>query len=268
VVIPTPPTSSIQFGVVTFHIYGLCIALGAILAILLANYRYQKFCDLEKTPIYDIAIIALPSAIIGARIYYVITQPQTYLADWTNIFKIWEGGLGIYGGVIGGIISSFIYCRFRKISFKNVTLAVIPTIALAQSIGRIGNWFNGELYGKPTNSNWGLNISRGDYHSNVLYHPTFLYEIVWNMLIFTILMFVTAKSKNAREWIIPLYLISYSFGRFWIELLRIDSSTTVLGLRTNLYFIVAVFVCALLWFCVVLRSLSRNRQVAETLGKR
>jgi prolipoprotein diacylglyceryl transferase len=161
------------------------------------------------------------------------------------IFKIWEGGLGILGGLVGGILGVYVFCKICKIRFSNLLYIAVPVIPLAQACGRLGNWFNGELYGTKTNLPWGLDISRGKYQATVFYHPTFLYEIIWDLLIFVILILIFSVHNFTRikaYLSLPVYLALYTFGRFWIEQIRTDTSEYWLGLRLNSWFILAIFV--------------------------
>lgn len=268
--IPSPPSPTFSIAGLQIHYYGLFISCGFLIATFIASYIWVlKFRQNKKdvNPIFDLLIVVLPSGIVGARLYYVITMWNLYQDNWIDIFKIYEGGLGILGGLMGGLISVVVFCRLKKIDFLQIASCIAPTVPLAQGIGRIGNWFNVELYGKETDLPWGLDISRGKYSATVFYHPTFLYEIIWDLLIFAILMLLFFRFRNFRKISIPLYLMFYTFGRFWVEQLRIDESNYLFGIRLNIFFIMIVFCASAIWCFVSVRFLFRSQPIAQNPDK-
>lgn len=195
--------------------YGILIGLGMLLAVLVATARAKKE-NLPDDIIIDLAIIAVPIAVIGTRLYYVAFNWDYYGQFPREILNIRQGGLAIHGGIIGGVLAGYFFCRYKKIRFWQLADIVAPSIILGQAIGRWGNYINQEAYGRPTDLPWGIMIN------GVKVHPTFLYESIWNFIVFFFLLYYTKKKKIEGE-IFLLYLILYSFARFFIEGLRTDS---------------------------------------------
>ncbi|GAA1845607.1 prolipoprotein diacylglyceryl transferase [Microbacterium koreense] len=241
--IPSPDISSFALGPLTIHFYALCIITGIIVAVLLTNNRLTKR-GAEPWVVVDIALIAVPLAIIVARIYHVVTHWDFYFGEGRNpltALYIWEGGIAIYGALIGGAIGAWLGCRWTGIRFWTFADALAPGLLLAQAIGRFGNWFNQELYGLPTDLPWGLEI---DYPNpawpaglpeGTLFHPTFLYEMLWNLLGVFVLLWAGHRLRLQWGRLFGLYLIWYSAGRVVWESIRIDPSDIILGLRTNVW---------------------------------
>jgi prolipoprotein diacylglyceryl transferase len=230
-------------GPFKIHFYALCILTGMILAIWLADRRLVKR-GAKSGIALDIALWTIPIAVIGARIFHVLTHSGDYFypgADLTAVLRIWEGGIAIYGGLLGGALGAWIGANRSGIKFWSFADAVAPGILLAQGIGRWGNYFNQELFGLPTTLPWGLEINPSNAAFPVglppetLFHPTFLYESLWS-LIGVIILLALDKRLNLR-WgtMFGAYLIYYSVGRVITENLRIDPSDIILGLRTNVW---------------------------------
>jgi prolipoprotein diacylglyceryl transferase len=242
--IPSPPVSYIDLGPLRIHFYALCIIAGIIAAALLTNWRLNRR-GAEPWVVIDISLIAVPLAIIGARIYHVLTHPGFYFGPGTDIwavFRIWEGGIAIYGALIGGAIGAWLGCRWTGIRFWTFADALAPGLLLAQAMGRFGNWFNQELFGLPTNLPWGLEIDDDIAQQlapglapGTLFHPTFLYEVGWNLLGVAFLLWVGGKFRLQWGRLFALYLIWYSAGRIVWESIRIDPSEIILGLRSNVW---------------------------------
>lgn len=241
--IPSPTVSYFDLGPVRIHIYALCILTGIVLAILIANQRLTKRGG-ESGVAIDIALWAVPFGIIGGRIFHVATHLGDYFyegADFTAIFRIWEGGLAIYGALAFGLFGAWLGARFAGIRFWSFVDAVAPGVLLAQAVGRWGNYFNQELYGTPTNLPWGLEISRDNaayplgLPEGVLFHPTFLYESLWSIAGVILLLALDKKFELRWGKMFAAYIAFYSVGRIWTESLRIDPSEIILGLRTNIW---------------------------------
>ncbi|MGI9623502.1 MAG: prolipoprotein diacylglyceryl transferase [Acidimicrobiales bacterium] len=236
--IPSPSSGSIEIGPLTFRAYGVMIALGVLAAVWLAGKRFaQRGWSSDHAT--GLAMWAVPAGIIGARIYHVITDWRTFEGRWGEAFKIWEGGLGILGGVIAGSIAGIYYFRKHNVPLGVGFDIVAPSLPLAQAIGRWGNWFNQELYGRPTDLPWGLEIDvderPAEYINDETFHPTFLYESIWNLVLVGILLKVDS-TRRLRPWgLFFLYLAGYSVGRLWIEAIRIDPASEIAGLRVNLW---------------------------------
>ena len=246
--IPTPTNSAIGIGPLTVHFYALCIIVGVAIAIWLGNKRYRTFAnDSEQSigVVADVAIYAVPAGIIGGRIYHVITSPAQYFGENgkpIDALKIYEGGLGIWGAIsLGALVAWFGYRKRAKDldlpSFRLFLDALAPGILIAQAIGRIGNWFNGELFGRPFSGPWALEIPISKrpigYLQYETFHPTFLYEAIWCLLVAVLLIRLTPKLKAGQSF--AIYVALYCVGRFAIESLRIDDANEFLGLRVNLW---------------------------------
>jgi prolipoprotein diacylglyceryl transferase len=244
--IPSPSSSQISIGPATFHYYALCIIAGISVAIWLGRKRYVANGGLADD-VSEAAIWAVPFGIIGGRIYHVISSPQQYFGSGGNpvdALRIWQGGLGIWGAISMGAFGAFLYFRTHKttLNFSHFLDALAPGVVIAQAIGRVGNWFNQELFGKPTSLPWGLEIDLRNrptgFENYLTFHPTFMYEAIWCLLVAYILIklpiFFKRIVKNQGD-VFALYVCSYTLGRLWIEALRIDDANYVLGLRLNIW---------------------------------
>ena len=251
--IPSPSSSQISLGPVTIHYYALCIITGITVAIWLGRKRYASYGG-NPDDVSEAAVWAVPFGIIGGRIYHVITSPQKYFGENGNpadAFRIWEGGLGIWGAILLGAVGAFIYFRTHKttLRFNQFLDALAPGVIIAQAIGRVGNFFNQEVFGKPTNLPWGIEIRpfrRPDgYEEFLKFHPTFLYELIWCLFIAYLLIklprFIKKFVNNSGD-VFALYVFGYTTGRLWIEALRIDEANYFLGFRLNMW--VCLFVLA------------------------
>ncbi|QKJ19520.1 prolipoprotein diacylglyceryl transferase [Microbacterium hominis] len=241
--IPSPTISFIEIGPLRIHFYALCIITGIIVATLWTNHRLTKR-GAEPWVVIDIALIAVPLAIITARIYHVLTHWGFYFGEGANPLSalfIWEGGIAIYGALIGGAVGAWLGCRWTGIRFWTFADALAPGLLLAQAIGRFGNWFNQELFGLPTDLPWGLEIDSDNaafpagLEPGTLFHPTFLYEVIWNTLGVLVIVWVGRRFRLQWGRLFGVYLVWYSAGRIVWESIRIDPSEIILGLRTNVW---------------------------------
>lgn len=233
--IPTPTSSALHFGSLTVHFYALAILVGIIAALELTIFRAAGRPSREE--IYDIAFYVIPAGIIGGRLYHVITSPHTYFnSHWIDAFKIWEGGMGIWGAVGLGVAVGWWRTKKIDIPFSQTLDLVAPGLLLAQSIGRWGNWFNGELFGSPSTLPWALRIPfsarPSGYEGFSTFHPVFLYESLWCLLGAYLLLTIKLGRHGSR---FLLYIIWYCLGRTFFELLRIDAAPLVLGMRINFW---------------------------------
>jgi prolipoprotein diacylglyceryl transferase len=217
--------------------------------VVLGDRRWQARGG-RKGTVADIATWAVPAGIVGARLYHVVTTPAEYLEDPVRALYIWEGGLGIPGGIAGGTLVALWVARRRGISAPAFADAVGPCVAVAQAIGRLGNWFNQELFGRPTTLPWGLEIDADNPDAvpgAEAYHPTFLYEGLWNLGVFALVVWADRRWKLGGGRVFALYVAGYAAGRFWVEGLRIDDAESWLGLRLNQYVSLAALVLALVY---------------------
>ncbi|MFY1681402.1 prolipoprotein diacylglyceryl transferase [Micromonospora sp. WMMD730] len=263
--LPSPTTAVWQLGPVPLRAYALCIVAGIVVACLVTEHRLRQR-GVAPGAVLDIAVWAVPTGIIGARIYHVVTSPEKYFGtggDPWKAFAIWEGGLGIWGAVAGGAVGAWIAARQLGIPLTVVADALAPGLPLAQAVGRLGNWFNNELYGGRTTLPWGLEIHRMDPDNPGhalrddanqpilepgLYHPTFAYEALWNLGVAGLVFALDRRFKLGRGRAFALYVMGYTAGRFWIELMRTDEANRILGLRLNVWTAGLVFVGALIYF--------------------
>ncbi|MCY0949845.1 prolipoprotein diacylglyceryl transferase [Streptomyces sp. H27-S2] len=267
--LPSPSTGVVNLGPIPLRAYAFCIILGIFVAVWLGSRRWAARGGYKET-IGDIAIWAVPFGLVGGRLYHVITSPEAYFGaggDPIRALYIWEGGLGIWGAIALGGVGAWIGCRRHGVSFLAFADTVAPGVALAQAIGRWGNWFNQELYGKPTTLPWGLEIDRDHRPSETIdlatYHPTFLYESLWNVGVAVLLIWASRRWALGHGRTFALYAAAYSAGRFWIEYLRIDEAHSFLGFRLNNWTSVVVFVGAVAYLVISARRHPGVEDVSE-----
>jgi prolipoprotein diacylglyceryl transferase len=256
--IPSPSMSGFHIGPLFVHAYGLMYVLAVLAAIVISRQRWRKQGGDPNLP-QEIAVWAFPAGLIGGRIYFLITTPSQIPPHWWGPFAVWKGGLGIWGGVAGGALVGIWLARKRlgPVDARRFADAVAPSLLVAQSIGRIGNYFNQELFGKPTSLPWGLKIDPAHrppgFSQYATFHPTFLYEIIWNLSLAAFLIWLGNHRRIKPPGLFALYVAGYSAFRMFEETLRIDYSNHVLGLRLN--FFVALVLClgALAAFVVIQR---------------
>ncbi|HKR48571.1 MAG TPA: prolipoprotein diacylglyceryl transferase [Pseudonocardiaceae bacterium] len=279
--IPSPDRGVWHLGPVPIRAYALCIIAGIVLAILWGERRWQARGGRPGT-VTDVATFAVPFGLVGGRLYHVATDWEKYFGPGGNpvdALKIWQGGLGIWGAITLGGVGAWIGCRRRGIPLPAMADALAPTIVAAQAIGRLGNWFNQELYGGPTALPWGLEIrERVNPDTGALdplggiaqgppveiVHPTFLYELLWNLGVVVLVVWADRRFRLGHGRAFALYVAGYTAGRFWIELMRTDPATMVFGLRINVITSVVVFLGAVLYLVLA----PRGREDPETLRDR
>ncbi len=264
---PSPPQGVWHLGSLPVRAYAMFIIAGIVVALLIGNRRWIARGG-EPGVVYDIALWAVPFGVIGGRLYHVVTDWRTYFGDsglgLAAALRIWNGGLGIWGAVALGGVGAWIGCRRRGIPLPAFGDAIAPGIMLAQAIGRIGNYFNQELYGSATNLPWGLEIYYRRDRSGVvdvhsvdgvstgqlaqIVHPTFLYEVLWNVIVFIALVSIDRRFKVGHGRLFALYVAGYCLGRFFIELMRTDAATHIAGMRINLFTSTLLFIGALIYF--------------------
>lgn len=254
--IPSPSTGVIYLGPIPLRAYSLFIIIGIFVAIWLGNKRWIARGG-KVGQVSDVALFAVPFGIVGGRIYHVATDFEKYFGEGKNAIdalKIWNGGLGIWGAIFFGGIGAWIGCRIYKINLPPFADAIAPGIIFAQAIGRLGNYFNQELFGKPTNVFWGLEIAEENrpqgYEMFSTFHPTFLYELIWSVLIGFILIYIDKIYKLGHGRVFALYVSFYSLGRLFVETFRIDESRLLFGLRFNIWTSLLVIVGGLVYFII------------------
>jgi prolipoprotein diacylglyceryl transferase len=250
-------------GPVPLRAYALCIIVGALLAIWIGEKRFVAKGG-KPGFIGDLATSAIPLGIVGARVYHVVTDAQLYFGAGRNpvdALRIWEGGLGIWGAIAGGALGGWIACRRAKVRFRDAAGAVAPGLLVAQAVGRIGNYFNQELFGRPTKLPWGLEIDAAHrppgFEQFGTFHPTFLYESLWNLAAAAVLVWVLERRfRLSGGQVFAAYVMLYTAGRFWIELLRIDTVNHLGPFRLNVWTAIIVFGLAVAY---LVRSVRRAR---------
>ena len=263
--IPSPPSNGLSLGPLELRAYGVMIALGVLAAVLLSRRRWEARGG-DPDQISRIALWAVPAGLIGARLYHVITDWRKFHDEgWLEIVAIWNGGLGIPGGMAAGILVGLWMVRRQGMDRGEALATVVPALPLAQAIGRLGNWFNQELFGSPTDLPWGLEIDRAhrpvQYLEVETFHPTFLYEAVWNLLLCGLLVTLdrNRRRRGARTpaanrrrvsrpgSLLAVYACGYGLGRLWIEAVRIDPASLVWGVRINIWMSLLLIVASALY---------------------
>lgn len=259
--IPSPDQGVWMLGPLPLRAYALFIIIGIVVAVKWGSTRWQRMGG-GPEDVADIAMYAVPAGIVGGRLYHVITDWQIYFGDggrgFVGALRIWDGGLGIWGAIALGFAGAAYAAKKRGFDILQLADALAPGVAVAQGIGRLGNWFNQELFGAPTDLPWGLEIATENrptgYENFVTFHPTFLYELLWVFAAAALLVWLERNRSFVAGQIFALYIVFYTAGRGWIEMLRIDSANHILGLRLNVFTAIFVGVGALIWF----RYLSRR----------
>jgi prolipoprotein diacylglyceryl transferase len=251
--IPSPSRSEVSLGPLTVHMYGLTLLAAIVAATLLTGYRWKRMGG-EWDLVLRCAVWGVACGVVGARLYHVVTSwGEVPDPKWKGVFEVWKGGLGVWGGILFGVLAGCVIVRLERASVRNMLDAVAPGLLLAQAIGRLGNWWNQELFGTPTSRPWGLEIDPAHrpvaYIDNTTFHPTFLYELLWNLLGVAVLLIVDSRVRIRRPALFALYVSWYTAGRTVEELLRVDPSHEVLGQRLNFWVSLGIFLVSS-WFFV------------------
>lgn len=262
--IPSPSFNSIG----PFQLYGLCIALGVIVAVTISSKRWEARGG-DADDIGTIAIWAVPAGVIGARIYHVATDWKTYQDDWVGALKITQGGLGVPGGIFLGVVVGLLVVRAKGLPKLELLDVAAPAIPIAQAIGRFGNYFNQEVFGRPTSLPWALEIdpdvsaTAASYPMGTTFHPTFLYEGLWNVALALGLVWLDRRRRLRPGELFTLYVLGYAVGRLWVEALRSDAASLIFGVRINIWVSVIV---GLLAVAVLVRGRLRPAPSTEVAG--
>lgn len=268
--IPSPGQHTWYLGIFPLRAYALAILAGIAIAVWMTARRWKARGG-NPDDVLEIAFWAVPFGIVGGRIYHVLSSPERYFGenfsgggDPVQALYVWEGGLGIWGAVALGAVGAWIGCRRKGVRLSSFADAVAPGLLVAQAVGRLGNWFNQELYGRPTELPWGLHIDAEylvpnpatgvAYPEGTLFHPTFLYELLWNLLMAGVLLFLDRRFRLGHGRVFWAYVLLYTLGRVWIEMLRIDDAEQVLGLRLNVWTSILLGLAALVVSIVLARK--------------
>ncbi|WP_237564327.1 prolipoprotein diacylglyceryl transferase [Actinomyces sp. 432] len=271
--IPSPARGVWQLGPLPLRAYALCILAGVFVAVWWSDRRYRAASG-GADQVLDVALLAVPWGIVGARLYHVVTSPEAYFGAHGNpalIPQVWRGGLGVWGGIFFGALAAAWLLRRRGLRWAPFADAVAPALLVAQAIGRLGNWFNQELFGSPTTLPWGLQIDDAHlppgYASGTLFHPTFLYEALWNLAGAAFLIWLERRLRRRDGAVggrlLWAYLMVYTAGRVWIECLRIDDAHIIAGLRLNVWTSILIFLVGLACFTVLSRRPLHDEVTAQ-----
>jgi prolipoprotein diacylglyceryl transferase len=250
--IPSPHTGVVHLGPLQLHMYGLTLLVAIVAAIWLTGRRWTALGG-EFELVTRVAVWGVAFGVVGARAYHDVTSwNEVPTPKWEGIFEVWKGGLGIWGGILFGALAGAVVVRRAGFSVATFLDVAAPGLLLAQAVGRIGNWWNQELFGKPTTLPWGLKIDAAhrpvQYFDRATFHPTFLYELIWNLIGVAVLLYVARRFRIRAPGLFALYVAWYCFGRFFEELLRIDPAHHFAGLRLNAWVSIVVFVGAVAYF--------------------
>ena len=261
--IPSPAHGVVHIGPVPLHVYGLMLALGVVAAAMIAERRWAH----QGNDPHEIGALAIPvviGGVVGARVYHLFTGYDWSKGGVVGTVQIWRGGLSIWGAVIGGLFVLVIVARRRHLDLLGLMDAIGPAVVVGQAIGRFGNYFNQELFGRPTTFPWGLEIDLAHrpagYTQYATFHPTFLYESLWCLFVFGAIVFAERRIGLRKGQAFAMYVCLYTLGRTWFEALRIDKATRVFGVRFNLLVSAALCLGAGAWFVLLAR---RSRDDAE-----
>ncbi len=261
--IPSPSFREFSLGPLDVRLYGLLLGVAIVVGALIADRRWVRAGG-ERGVVGQLALWVVIAGFVGARLYHVITDFDLYRDDLGGVFEVWEGGLGIWGGVAAGALVGVWRLRRMRADIGRMLWAVAPAVPVAQAVGRLGNWFNQELYGRPSELPWAVEIEFAyrtglppEYATSETFHPTFLYEALWNLALAALLVWGAPRLwrslRAPNGALFALYVAGYTLGRFFIELLRIDEATELAGVRVNVWVSAAVFVAAVVTFTLAIR---------------
>jgi prolipoprotein diacylglyceryl transferase len=267
--IPSPPSNGFHAGPLFFHAYGLAYVLAVIAAVAITVRRWEGKGG-KRDLVYEVALWGFPAGIIGGRLYFLATSWSEVPPHWWGPLAVWKGGLGIWGGIAAGTLAGLWVLRRRGANIPVFLDAAAPALLVAQAIGRVGNYFNQELFGSPTSLPWGLEIDPvhrpAGYAQYATFHPTFLYELIWNLLLAGALIWLGRHRTIRAPGLFALYVAGYSFGRIGEELLRVDPAHHVFGLRLNLYVASMLCLAGIAWFIRIQRA-SAKCSTGESLRR-
>jgi prolipoprotein diacylglyceryl transferase len=265
--IPSPSANTVDVGPFTIHVYGLCYALAVIAAVAITRRRWEAEGG-SRELVYDVALWAFPAGIVGGRLYFLVTTPGDAFDQWWGPLAVWEGGLGIWGGIALGTLVGLWRVKRAGADLARFMDAAAPALLVAQAIGRIGNYFNQELFGRPSDLPWALEIDPehrpNGYLSEPTFHPTFLYELLWNLGLAAALIWLGRHRRIRPPGLFALYVAGYCSFRIIEELLRIDPAAHVLGVRWNLLLSIAGTLIGLAWFARIQTGRPIRRHAAAS----
>jgi prolipoprotein diacylglyceryl transferase len=264
--LPSPPNNGFYLGPLFVHAYGLAYVVAVIAAVTITVRRWEALGG-DRQLVYDVALWGFPAGVVGGRLYFLATSWSEVPPHWWGPLAVWKGGLGIWGGIALGTLAGILVLRRRGANVAMFMDAAAPALLVAQAIGRVGNYFNQELFGLPSKLPWALEIAPAHrpaaYAQYATFQPTFLYELIWNLLLASALVWLGKRRTIKPPGLFALYVAGYSFARIGEELLRVDPAHHFLGLRLNLYVAGILCLVGLAWFWRVQRARSRASDAVE-----
>lgn len=258
--IPSPSFNGLHLGPLTVHVYGLMYVLALVAAVAITTRRWERTGG-RRELVHEVALWGFPAGLIGGRLYHLATSWNEVPHHWWGPFAIWKGGLGIWGGIALGTLAGLLVLHRRRTDIPRFMDAAAPALLVAQAIGRVGNYFNQELFGGPSSLPWALRIDPAHrptgYAQYATFHPTFLYEIVWNLALAGLLVWLGRRRRIRAPGLFALYVTGYSLGRIGEELLRVDPAHHLLGMRLNFWIATLLLLAGLAWFAHTQRWLGR-----------
>jgi prolipoprotein diacylglyceryl transferase len=262
--ISSPPSNGLHLGPLFIHAYGLAYALAVMAAVAIAVRRWAAVGG-QRELVYEVALWGFPAGLLGGRLYFLATSWNEVSPHWWGPLAVWKGGLGIWGGIAAGTLAGLWVLRRRRANVAAFMDAAAPALLVAQAIGRIGNYFNQELFGGPATLPWALEISPAhrplEYAQYATFHPTFLYELIWNLLLAGALVWLGHHRRIRAPGLFALYVAGYSLARIGEELLRVDPAHHIFGLRLNLYVASVLFLAGIAWFMRIQRVIVKKSTV-------
>ena len=262
--LPSPPSNGFYLGPLFVHYYGLAYVFAVLAAVMVTARRWEAAGG-DRQLVYDVALWGFPAGVIGGRLYFIATSWNEVPPHWWGPFAVWDGGLGIWGGIALGTLAGIWVLRRHGANVPMFMDAAAPGLLVAQAIGRVGNYFNQELFGEPSTLPWALEISPAHrpaaYAHFATFQPTFLYEVIWNLLLAAALVWLGRHRSIRPPGLFALYVAGYSFARIGEELLRVDPAHHILGLRVNFYIAALLWLAGLAWF---VQSQRRAKLHADT----
>jgi len=264
--IPSPPSNGLHVGPFFIHAYGLAYVAAVVAAVAITTRRWRAVGG-DPQLVQEVALWGFPAGLIGGRLYFLATSWDEVPSHWWGPFAVWQGGLGIWGGIAAGTLAGIWVLHRRRVNTALFLEAAAPALLVAQAIGRVGNYFNQELFGGPTTLPWGLEINAAHrpahYAAYATFHPTFLYEILWNLLLACALVQLGRRRTIRPPGLFALYVAGYSLGRIGEELLRVDPAHHILGLRLNFFVATLLFLVGTIWFAASQRPSLLRRQTTR-----
>jgi prolipoprotein diacylglyceryl transferase len=255
--LPSPPSNGFYLGPLFVHYYGLAYVFAVLAAVMITARRWEAMGG-NRQLVYDVALWGFPAGVVGGRLYFIATSWNEVPPHWWGPFAVWDGGLGIWGGIALGTLAGIWVLRRHGANVPMFMDAAAPGLLVAQAIGRIGNYFNQELFGEPSTLPWALEISPAHrpaaYAHFATFQPTFLYEVIWNLLLAAALVWLGRRRSIRPPGLFALYVAGYSFARIGEELLRVDPAHHILGLRLNFYIATLLCLAGLTWFVKIQRG--------------